>query len=119
MVSVSLFSEFISELKNSLFKISVVPKTLIFTSESTKPKIEKMDIINDSFYNIGGLVLQFEEILPFMNKNCFIKQIFFSLDKNVAMDFMQRKNPTEKTVRVLYILKSEISDPKEQILKCN
>ena len=31
----------------------------------------------------------------------------FAIDKNVALDFMQNKNPTEKTVRALYILKAE------------
>ena len=31
----------------------------------------------------------------------------FSLDKNVAKEFMNRKNPNEKTIRVLYILKAE------------
>ena len=31
----------------------------------------------------------------------------FSLDKNVALDFMQNKNPTEKKVRALYILKAQ------------
>ena len=31
----------------------------------------------------------------------------FSLEKNVALRFMNNKNPTEKTIRVLYILKSE------------
>ena len=32
----------------------------------------------------------------------------FSLDKKVAMNFMQRKIPSEQTVRVLYILKTEV-----------
>ena len=31
----------------------------------------------------------------------------FSLDKNVALEFMQNKKPTEDQIRVLYILKSE------------
>ena len=34
--------------------------------------------------------------------------ISFSLDKEVALDFMRKKNPKEKNVRVLYILKSEL-----------
>ena len=40
----------------------------------------------------------------------------FSLDKKVALDFMLNKIPTEKQVRVLYILKSEVQDKYEQIL---
>ena len=62
IVSGSLFVDFISQLKKLENNILTAPKIIIFTSESTKPKIEKMSIINDSFYNIGGLVLNFEEV---------------------------------------------------------
>jgi len=40
----------------------------------------------------------------------------FSLDKRVAMNFMERKIPSEQTVRVLYILKTEVSDEEEKVL---
>ena len=59
IVSGSLFSQFILELKNLENKISTVPKIIIFTSESTKTNIQKMKEINDSFYNIGGLAVTF------------------------------------------------------------
>ena len=36
-----------------------------------------MDIINDSFYNIGGFVLEFEKVLSFLNQNFFVKQLNF------------------------------------------
>ena len=75
IVSGSLFPEFICTLKNVENKILTGPKILIFTSETTKTKIEKMDEINDSFYNIGGLVISFEEVLYFLNKNFFGKEL--------------------------------------------
>ena len=77
IVSGSLFPEFISSLKNVENKILTAPKILIFTSETTKPKIEKMDEINDSFYDIGGLVISFKEVLSFLNKNFFGKELNF------------------------------------------
>ena len=40
----------------------------------------------------------------------------FSLDINVAMEFMQKNNPPDNLVRVLYILKTEVDNKKEQIL---
>jgi hypothetical protein len=40
----------------------------------------------------------------------------FSLDKDVAMEFMQKKIPTKNTVRVLYILKTEVLNKEERIL---
>ena len=69
IVSGSLFPEFISQLKEMVYNISSVPKIIIFTSESTKPQIEKLPIINDSFYNNGGYVLSFEEVQSFLNNN--------------------------------------------------
>ena len=77
IVSGSLFPEFISKLKDAIYEISAAPKIQIFTSESTKQKIKEMSIINDSFYNIGGLVLNFEEVLSFLNKNFFFKKLNF------------------------------------------
>ena len=77
IVSGSLFAEFIFKLKNAINKISAVPKIIIFTSKVTSQKILNMDIINDSFYNIGGFVLEFEKVLSFLNQNFFVKQLNF------------------------------------------
>ena len=75
IVSGALFAEFISELKILENKITTVPKIIIFTSESTKNKIEKLEEINNSFYNIGGLAVTFEEVLYFLNQNLFGKEL--------------------------------------------
>ena len=78
IVSGSLFGKFIYNLENVIYEISSVPKIIIFTSESTKPKIKNMSIINDSFYNVGGFVIKFEEVLSFLNKNSFVKELNFT-----------------------------------------
>ena len=75
IISGSLFIDYISELKNIENKISTSPRVIIFTSESTKEKIKNMKEINDSFYNIGGLVITFEEVQFFLNKNIFGKEL--------------------------------------------
>jgi hypothetical protein len=59
IVSGTLFPNYVSELKKLENKISTSIKTIIFASISTKQKIENMKEINDSFYNIGGLVTSF------------------------------------------------------------
>ena len=63
IVSGSLFAEFTKKLDKVINEISAVPKIIIFTSETTKRKIETMDIINNSFYNNGGLVIDFCKVL--------------------------------------------------------
>ena len=77
IVSGALFAEFISELKILENKITTVPKIIIFTSESTKYKIQNMKEINNSFYNIGGLAVTFEEVKSFLNQNIFGKELDF------------------------------------------
>ena len=75
IVSGSIFAKFTKKLDDVINEIFTVPKIIIFTSESTKKKIEKMDIINDSFYNNGGLVLDFFDVLSFLNKNFYVKEL--------------------------------------------
>ena len=75
IVSGSLFPDFISELEKIKGKISICPKIIIFTSESRKEKIKNMKEINDSFYNIGGITVSFEEVTSFLNKNVFGKEL--------------------------------------------
>ena len=65
IISGSLFMEFISKFKNIQNNISTAPKLIIFTSERTKEKIKKLKEINQSFYNIGGIAVSFEEIKMF------------------------------------------------------
>ena len=77
IVSGSLFPKFIAKLKDMIYEISSVPKIIIFTSESTKPKIEEMPLINDSFYNKGGLALSFKEVKSFLNNNLISKKLNF------------------------------------------
>ena len=71
IISGSLFPEFITKLKGIINEITVVPKIIIFTSESTKPNIENMPIINDSFFNKGGIVLSFNDVLSFLKKKYY------------------------------------------------
>ena len=77
IISGSLFNEFISKLKTVINEIFSVPKIIIFTSEITKAKIAKSELINNSFYNIGGIVVKFEDVLSFLNKNFYNKNLNF------------------------------------------
>ena len=77
IISGSLFPEFILKLKGMVYKISSVPKIIIFSSKNTKTKIESMSVINDSFYNSGGLTINFEQILSFLKNNIINKELIF------------------------------------------
>ena len=87
IISGSLFMEFISKFKNIQNNISTAPKLIIFTSERTKEKIKKLKEINQSFYNIGGIAVSFEEIKMFLNKNIFGKELNYV--RNLRRELIQ------------------------------
>ena len=71
IISGSLFLDFCSLLtfkKNSLL---TVPRIIIFTSYSTKLKIENSEFINKSFYNKGGITTSFSNVKQFLNEKIF------------------------------------------------
>ena len=87
IISGSLFMEYISKFKNIQNNISTAPKLIIFTSERTKEKIKKLKEINQSFYNIGGIAVSFEEIKMFLNKNIFGKELNYV--RNLRRELIQ------------------------------
>ena len=80
IVSGSLFPQFINELKANLVKVCIYPKIIIFTSNVIRLKNalgKDQNIINDKYYNIGGVKTDFDEVKDFID-NYQEKQITFS-----------------------------------------
>ena len=110
IVSGSLFPEFIKKLQDLEHKISSVPKIIIFTSESRKSKIQAMSLINDSFYNIGGFALNFEEVKSFLKKNIMNKEIQYNpllrrkkLETGAEFSFDFLDNQKSNIIGILYL----------------
>ena len=67
IVSGKLYNEFIVEFKNNINNICFIPNIIIFTAnqkeflDSINPKF-----INDSFYNSGGVVVDFGKVIQFV-----------------------------------------------------
>ena len=77
IVSGSLFLEFYYELKANLYRISIVPKIVIFTSNAKEFQNslgENKKLIGDKFYNIGGIKTDIEQIKQFIK--------YYSIKKN-------------------------------------
>ena len=79
IVSGGFYFQFIEDFKDDLKDIYVIPKIIVFTSETTKLLLEKGDkeIINSKFYNLGGFKTIFKDIKDFIlnpNKIINIKQ---------------------------------------------
>ena len=71
IVSGSLFPEFYYEFKANLYRISIIPKIVIFTSNVKGLKNSlgnDQNIIGDKFYNLGGIKTDFEQIKQFIKE---------------------------------------------------
>jgi len=119
IVSGSLFVEFIKELDNVINKISGVPKIIIFTSEEIFQKIKNNDKINDSFYNKGGIVLNFKDVESFINQKFFDKEFNFikrlkrvKMQKGVEFTFELLDNEND-FIGALYLPRL-FENPKEE-----
>ena len=69
IVSGSLFLEFYNEFKANLYRISIVPKIVIFTSNAKEFENslgENKKIIGNKFYNIGGIKTDLDQIKQFI-----------------------------------------------------
>ena len=71
IISGSLFIDFCTLLKLRQDSLLTVPRIIIFTSYSTKMKIENNEYINESFYNKGGITTSFSNVKQFLNEKIF------------------------------------------------
>ena len=93
IVNADLFPQFYYELKNNLNKICIVPKIVIFNESKKKLEINQ-NIINDKFYNIGGIKTNFEEVIKFI-KNPEMNQYKFLLkndEEYLNFDYIDNKD---------------------------
>ena len=93
IVNGKLFPQFYEELKKNLNKICIVPKIVIF-KQSEEPLGKYQNIINDKFYNIGGIKTDFKEIMKFI-KNPEMNQYKYLLksdEEYLNFDYIDNKD---------------------------
>ena len=70
IVSGSLFPQFYNEFKTNLARVYMYPKIIIFTLDENRLKNslgKDQNIINDKYYNIGGVKTNFKEVKEFID----------------------------------------------------
>ena len=72
IISGKLYIDFIEFFQKNILDMRIVPKIIIFTSDKEK-FIKKNNrykhIIDDKFYNYGGIKIIFDDIKKFVNEN--------------------------------------------------
>ena len=109
-----LYPEFITNFKNNINKFTICPKIIIFTSNKQKfyefNKINKFDLVNNSFFNSGVFdsykelkefilvtnneLHEFKDIFPLLYEK--IKKIISQKDEKEEKEEKEEDNPIEE-----------------------
>ena len=91
IISGELYSEFVNMLKEIITDIYVAPKIIVFTSNKEQFYILNKDYHNKEnlFYNYGGVVTTFQEIIKFLNDDIRPKKFDRNYDgKEYIFDYI-------------------------------
>ena len=81
-----LYYNFIQKFKENFIDIFVIPKIIIFTFNKNKQieKDENINLLEDKFFNFGGIKTDFEEIKKFIKDK---KEIIFNVKEEPQLTF--------------------------------
>ena len=120
-----LYPKFYYSLKSCEHELYIIPKIIIFTGNAIKfySQIDKSLPIDDSFYNIGKVVDNIEEVKKFIetainNYNCEFEENEENRIKNENLIFRTISNENELILPIFYS-KYLINTTEEQIYNFN
>ena len=90
IVDDNLFIQFIEIFQKNINNIYIIPKIIIFTDnkeEFINKNIEYKKIINNSFYNLGGISTNIDEINKFILNPIHLKKIFLNKEEDKQLVF--------------------------------
>ena len=116
IVSGSLFPQFYNEFKANLYRICIVPKIVIFTSNANE-FIDSLgngkNIIGDKFYNIGGVQNNLDQIKQFIkdySKKKNISPIKIDEENFLNFDYIDTKEKLVLPLFYKYLIKFKEQD---------
>ena len=116
IVSGSLFPQFYNEFKANLYRICIVPKIVIFTSNANE-FIDSLgngkNIIGDKFYNIGGVKNSLDQIKQFIkdySKKKNISPIKIDEENFLNFDYIDTKEKLVLPLFYKYLIKFKEQD---------
>ena len=116
IVSGSLFPQFYNEFKANLYRICIVPKIVIFTSNGNE-FIDSLgngkNIIGDNFYNIGGVKNNLDQIKQFIkdySKKKNISPIKIDEENFLNFDYIDTKEKLVLPLFYKYLIKFKEQD---------
>ena len=91
IVSGKLYHEFVKKFKENIIDMCVAPKIIIFTRNKQKFKETNKDYQNNKFYNFGGVVDSFQEVVKFLRSENELKKINNADDVQLTFEYIDKK----------------------------
>ena len=91
IVSGKLYHEFVKKFKENIIDMCVAPKIIIFTKNKENFIMNNRDYQNNTFYNFGGVVDSFQEVINFLNDERKSVKIKNTDDKQSIFEYIDEK----------------------------
>ena len=116
IVSGNLYFQFIDKFQENLNDIYIIPKIIIFTSDEKKKFLHKnknkLNYIDDPFYNCGGIRASFDDVKKFVINPLENNEKFFKKDDEGKLSFDYIDTKEKLALPLFYKLLIDFS-PKE------
>ena len=91
IVSGKLYPEFVKKFKENIIDMCVAPKIIIFTRNKQTFVKSNKDYQNNTFYNFGGVVDTFQEVVKFLRSESELKKINNEDDVQLTFEYIDKK----------------------------
>ena len=91
IVSGKLYPEFVKKFKENIIDMCVAPKIIIFTRNRQTFIENNKDYQNNTFYNFGGVVDTFQEVVKFLRSESELKKINNADDVQLTFEYIDKK----------------------------
>ena len=91
IISGKLYHEFLKKFKENIIDMCVAPKIIIFTKAKENFLKNNKDLRNNTFYNFGGVVDTFQEVINFIKDETKLKKINKENDIQLTFEYIDKK----------------------------
>ena len=91
IVSGKLYPEFVKKFNENIIDMCFAPKIIIFTRNKQKFIENNKDYFNNTFYNFGGVVDTFQEVIKFLKNESESKKLNYTDDIQLTFEYIDKK----------------------------
>ena len=91
IINGKLYHQFVQKFKENIIDMCVASKIIIFTKNKENFIKNNKDLKNKTFYNFGGIVDSFQEVIKFLKNETNLKNINKENDVQLIFEYIDKK----------------------------